>query len=217
MCLEKIRKLNQNIRIYEITDQEFTKYGRKLSYNSKEILNYCETHHPVPNKKASYQTDYLDLHDQEIFSKIKQDIYGNLDIQIGIVAGENLNLTGIEYHHGSEVNIALTDCILMLGKKEDLHDMEYQGDNVETFYLHKGEIIEIYDSTLHYTPMQVDKHGFSLGVILLKGTNTELDGNINDMLIKKNKWYICHESQKEKIDAGCIAGLKGEMRKINIE
>ena len=73
----------------------------------------------------------------------------------------------------------------MLGKKEDLHDMEYQGDNVETFYLHKGEIIEIYDSTLHYTPMQVDKHGFSLGVILLKGTNTELDGNINDMLIKR--------------------------------
>ena len=49
--LRKIRKLNQNIRIYEITDQEFTKYGRKLSYNSKEILNYCETHHPVPNKK----------------------------------------------------------------------------------------------------------------------------------------------------------------------
>ncbi len=42
MCLEKIRNLNQNIRIYEITDQEFTKYGRKLSYNSKEILNYCE-------------------------------------------------------------------------------------------------------------------------------------------------------------------------------
>lgn len=40
-------------------------------------------------------------------------------IEVGICHGHNTTLLGLEYHIGSEVNMAITDCVLALGRKED--------------------------------------------------------------------------------------------------
>ena len=87
----------------------------------------------------------------------------------------------------------------------------YDSKKIKRFYIRKGEIVEIFSTTLHYTPIQTDELGFSLGVILLEGTNTELDSPSDPFLTKKNKWYITHQSQTSKINAGCIPGLQGEL------
>lgn len=214
MSIQELQKCNPEYEFYTVQDEQFHPFGRWLPYDASEWIEQTLKKHPVPDKKASYFPDDLQLHEHALIKTIHNEIYGQLDIQVGIVHGKNEYLTGIEFHQGSEVNIALTDCILLLGKKEDMKDTTYDAAKTKKFYIKKGQVLEIYGSTLHYTPVQASTEGFSLGVILLKGTNTDMDAIPHTMLIKKNKWYITHASQTEKIKAGCIAGLLGDMLHI---
>ena len=48
------------------------------------------------------------------------------------------------------------------------------------------------------------------GVVLPKGTNTELEGeNYDKILFKKNKWIICHDKNDALIDRGVYPGIHG--------
>ncbi|MDO4466246.1 MAG: DUF4867 family protein [Bacillota bacterium] len=211
MSIEKIIELNPNYKIYSSAALETEGFGRVLPYDATDIVEYVNKNIPFKQEKASYKLDYAELHDFDVFKKVKHDIYGELNIQCGIVSGLNEYLTGIEFHQGSEVNIAFTDCLLLLGKTSQLKGTTFDTTKAKVVYLKKGEVVEIYGSTLHYTPIQVDPEGFSLGVILLEGTNSDIEYTRGEFLTKKNKWYICHQSQTAKIEAGNIPGLLGEM------
>ena len=43
-----------------------------------------------------------------------------MPIQIGYCNGNNNKLNGLEYHRDSEINIAVTDMVLMIGMEQDL-------------------------------------------------------------------------------------------------
>lgn len=214
MTIEQIQACNPEYEFYTTQSTQFQEFGRVLAYDANSWIQYANTAYPLPDKKASYFPDGEDLHNFSLIDAIQQDIFGHLAIQTGIVQGKNEYLTGIEFHQGSEVNIALTDCILVVGRRQDMIGVNYDGGLTKKFYLHKGEVVEIYASTLHYTPIQATSEGFSLGVILLEGTNTDIGPTSQTMLTKKNKWYITHASQTEKVKAGCIAGLQGELLHI---
>lgn len=47
-------------------------------------------------------------------------LYGGMPIQIGYCNGHNHLLNAVEYHRDSEINIAVTDMILILGKEQDI-------------------------------------------------------------------------------------------------
>ena len=212
MSLKEIQVYNQNRQFFTADSEAFSPYGRILPYDAKQWCNMAAQLYPLEMEKAAYRCDDPALlHDATIISRIKRDIFGEMDIQVGIVAGQNEYLTGIEFHQGSEVNIAITDCLLLLGLKSELQETVYDANKTKAFYIEKGTVLEIFDSTLHYTPIQTEKAGFSLGVILLKGTNTDIDTVKGSMLTKKNKWYITHPSQTAKIEAGCLPGLQGEL------
>lgn len=216
MNLEYIRSLNPDLHIYTTKDYSFHEYGRCLSLDTDEILENIERIREIPNVGTTYETDISELHEASLFNDIQENIYGKLPIQAGLVCGKNTQLTGIEFHQGSEVNIAVTDCILLLGKKEDLKHECYDVNKIKAFYIKRGEALEIYSTTLHYTPLQVHQKGFALLVFLLLGTNMPIE-NPQGMLTKMNKWYITHPSQEKKIEEGCIPGLLGDMVKIIID
>lgn len=215
--LDTIREKNKNITIYAITDDQFEPYGRLLSLDVKDVIEHLATEEAVFSQlpKAQYVVDREDLHSFSVFSEIQREVFGELPIQVGVVQGRNQAATGTEFHQGSEVNIAVTDCLLVLGKKEKLlAEGKIDIKDMDIFYVPKGTVIEVYSSTLHYTPIEANGNGFSLVVVLIKGTNTDIDAKKGTMLTKKNKWYICHPSQKQKIEQGALPLFTGDLLTI---
>ena len=215
--LETIREKNKDKTIYAITDEAFRPYGRLLEWDGAEVIAYLEKEEAqyAQMQKAQYVADREDLHGFAIFDTIRHEIFGELPIEIGVVKGRNQSATGTEFHQGSEVNIAVSDCLLVLGDKEKLVSQgQIDISDMKIFYVPKGTVMEVYSTTLHYTPIEASARGFSLVVVLIEGTNTDIEAVKGTMLTKKNKWYVCHASQTQKIEQGAVAGLTGALLKI---
>lgn len=139
--------------------------------------------------------------------------YGGLPIQVGYCNGYNKKLNAVEYHRSSEVDIAQSDLILLLGRQQDIEaDHTYDTAKIEAFYMPAGTAVELYATTLHYAPCSAGEEGFRCVIVLPKDTNLELDfeprkDGEDKLITAKNKWLIAHEDAKI---AGAFCGLKGE-------
>ncbi|MFT8351629.1 DUF4867 family protein [Clostridium saccharoperbutylacetonicum] len=218
MSVDLIRELNRNLKIKTTEDLELTQYGRVLSgFDFTELIKYAEENTEIPSEGNSYTASVAEIENFEVISKIRNRIYGTLEIEAGPCTGQNTSLTGVEYHQGSEVTIAVTDCILIIGKLQDMVDNIYDSNKAEIFYLKKGQAVELYGTTLHYTPCKVNDDGFMTIVVLLKETNASIEKTDNVILTKKNKYFITHESQIEKVKSGVYPGLVGELIEIKLK
>lgn len=119
----------------------------------------------------------------------------------------------MEYHRSSEIDIAVTDLILLLGCQQDIQEGDvYDTSKIEAFFVPAATAVELYATTLHYAPCTARKGGFRCAIILPKGTNdalsfeTSKEGE-NRLLAAVNKWMIAHE---EAGIEGAFCGLQGE-------
>lgn len=212
MRLEEIRQLNKNMIIKDVEDITFKEYGKLLKeFDFNELIEYTEKNVVIPKEGNGYVASVAEIEKFKVINSIKNKIYGGLEIEAGSCTGQNSALTGVEYHQGSEVTIAVTDCVLIIGKLQDMEDDTYDSSKAEAFYLKRGQAIELYGTTLHYTPCKVKEDGFITVVVLLRGTNMSIENSEGKILTKKNKYFITHESQKEKIRNGAYPGLKGNL------
>jgi len=141
-----------------------------------------------------------------------------MSIEIGYCNGKNSYLNGLEYHNGSEINIAVTDLILLLGEKKDIKANGYNSRNIEAFYLKEGNVIELYGTSLHFAPCRTEEEGFKCAVILLDGTNQPLayQGHDDPYLFAKNKWLLVHSDKKDLIQKGAKPAINGENTEVII-
>lgn len=206
------------MQIYEVTDAKFRKYGRVLNGASltKEVLAELvekmeETPLPAdvvyePSENALEQTAAAEI--------LKREVFGELPVQLGYCNGNNYLLNALEYHRSSEVNIAATDMILLLGSEQDVEtDFSYDTNKVEAFLVKRGTAVELYATTLHYAPCNADTNGFKDVIVLPKGTNYPLEAAHNTegedkLLAAKNKWLIGHA--EGGLPEGSFLGLKGK-------
>lgn len=201
------------MNVKQITDSTFSKYGKVLhGYDGTQLFKVME-HTPVPDDVIYVPSDEQ-LESLSIAQELKNRAYGGLPIQIGYCNGNNHMLNALEYHRSSEVNIAITDLVLLLGKQQDItKENLYETAKVEAFFVPAGTMIEVYATTLHYAPCNAeDTKGFQCVVVLPQGTNTEMDfsllGEDDDKLMTaKNKWLIAHEEAKIE---GAYVGLIGD-------
>lgn len=144
--------------------------------------------------------------------------YGEMPIQIGFCNGHNSLLNAVEYHRSSELNVAATGVILLVGMVQDVEeDFTYDTAKMEAFLLPAGEAVELYATTLHYAPCGIKGGGFQVAIVLPKGTNYPLskehvkaDSTMQkeDMLLTAtNKWLIGHS--EGGLDDNAYIGLKG--------
>ncbi|MEF9940939.1 MAG: DUF4867 family protein [Lachnospiraceae bacterium] len=200
------------MNIQRVTDSSFRKYGKILDgYDGSRLSKEME-HTPLPDD-VIYIPSVEELEVLPIAKELKERAYGGLPIQIGYCNGDNHALNALEYHRSSEVNIAITDLILLLGSQQDITpDYTYDTSLVEAFFVPEGTIIEVYATTLHYAPCTVRSGGFKCIVVLPKDTNTEITFDLKAdgeerLMTAKNKWLIAHEDAKIK---GAYEGLIGE-------
>ncbi|MGL6202446.1 MAG: DUF4867 family protein [Lachnospiraceae bacterium] len=200
------------MKIQNVTDRSFRRYGRVLeSFDVSELLREMK-HTPLPDD-VIYVPSVAELESIPIFEAFKNRVYGGLPIQIGFCNGHNQTLNALEYHRDSELNVAVTDLILLIGSREDVKDdFTYDTSLVEAFLIPAGTAIEVYATTLHYAPCGVKGDGFRCVVILPRDTNKEITFTIGKdgedrLMTAKNKWLIAH--QEANID-GAFNGLIGE-------
>ena len=151
-----------------------------------------------------------DFEKLDIAEAVKNNYYGSLPTQIGYCWGHNTLMNATEWHTSSEINIAVTPLVLILGHIWDIKNGKIDSYNFKAFYLPKGTAVEVYATSLHFCPCEVDKNGFGCVVGLPADTNTDLTVNSNDpLLFRKNKWIIAHIENKTLKNRGVVAGITG--------
>ena len=146
--------------------------------------------------------------------ELENGIYGQMPIQIGYCNGHNKKLNAVEYHRDSEVDIAVDDLILILGKQQDIEeDHTYDTSRMEAFLVPAGTAVEVYATTLHYAPCHVKDEGFRCVIVLPRDTNLDMEPvEVKDpedrLLVARNKWLIGHA--QGGLPEGAFIGLKGE-------
>ena len=197
------------MKIQKVTDPAFRKYGQVLEgYDFTGLIKEMK-HTPVP-EDVIYVPSVEELEALDIMKDLQNKGYGGLPVQIN---GHNKKLNAVEYHRNSEINVAVTDLVLLIGHQQDIEpDHTYDTSKIEAFLVPAGTGIEVYATTLHYAPCHVNEGGFQCVVVLPKGTNTDLTFQTEKMgedslMTAKNKWLIAHEDAKI---AGAFNGLKGE-------
>ena len=200
------------MKIQKVTDPAFRKYGQVLEgYDFTGLIKEMK-HTPVP-EDVIYVPSVEELEALDVMKNLQNKGYGGLPIQIGYCNGHNKKLNALEYHRNSEINVAVTDLVLLIGHQQDIEpDHTYDTARVEAFLVPAGTGIEVYATTLHYAPCHVNESGFQCVVVLPKGTNTELTFQTektgeDSLMTAKNKWLIAHEDAKIE---GAFNGLKGE-------
>ena len=200
------------MNILPITDAAFQNYGRVVTNVDFTGLVEAMKQTPLP-ENVVYEPSVKELEVLPVMEELTKKTYGEMPIQIGYCNGHNVLLNAVEYHRSSEINVAATDAILLLGCQQDIEaDFTYDTANIEAFYVPAGVAVELYATTLHYAPCTCDwEDGFRCVVVLPKDTNTELTFDLIDgeskLMTAKNKWLIAHEDAKIE---GAFCGLKGE-------
>lgn len=212
------------MKILSVNDPAFRKYGKVVKNVDFTELVEAMKKTPVP-EGVVYEPSVSELESLPVKKALSDITYGEMPVQIGYCNGHNTMLNALEYHRDSEINVAATDAVLMLGLLQDVEeDYTYDTSKVEAFLVPAGTAVEVYATTLHYAPCDVDGKGFQVAVVLPKGTNYPLKtehpratGNTTDnedcLITAMNKWLIGHA--EGGLDEGSFLGLKGKNLAIN--
>ena len=147
-------------------------------------------------------------------------------------------MNAVEWHKSTEIDIAVTDLVLLLGKRSDIgQDGRLNSSRLECFYIAKGGALEILPEVLHFSPCKVHPEGFKSIIVLPRGTNEALGpgeaglpgaeespgeaspGPVPEsrFLFMKNKWLIAHPERLPLIQKGAYPGMMGENIEIFLE
>ena len=109
------------MKIQELTDASFGKYGKVVTeFSFEKILKEME-HTPLP-KDVVYVPSVEAMEVLPEAVDVCRKGFGGLPIQIGYCNGDNYKLNAVEYHRSSEIDIAVTDLILLLGCQQDIQE-----------------------------------------------------------------------------------------------
>lgn len=202
------------MKFYSVKDPEFKVFGRVLDIDVSELIATAEKI-PMPEEGSIYNPSREEFEALPVMDTITRAIFGELPAQLGYCYGHSNMLNALEWHTCSEVNVAVTDMILLLGDVRDVENGRYDSAKVKAFKVKKGEAIEVYATTLHFCPIETSKDGFGCVVGLLKDTNIPLEEpTLDKLLFRKNKFLIAHEDNKALVDKGVFPGIYGENYKI---
>ncbi|NTV78746.1 MAG: DUF4867 family protein [Clostridiales bacterium] len=202
------------MKIMKITDQAYKVYGRVMTedYDVASLIKAMEETQ-APEDSVIYYPSIEEFEQLSVARTIQNSLFGGLPIQIGYCNGTNHLLNAVEYHRNSEMGVAVTDLILLIGRQQDIDsNNQYDTSKIEAFFVPAGTVYEMYATTLHYAPCSVDGKPFKNVVVLPRDTNTEVTdapvGAKEDVLLTaKNKWLIAH---KDANIPGAFCGLVGE-------
>ncbi|MCX4340878.1 MAG: DUF4867 family protein [Lachnospiraceae bacterium] len=201
------------MEIKKVTDPSFRKYGRVVQgIDFTDLVEAIKKETPLPDGVA-YEPSIKALEETTAAKALQRRTYGELPIEVGYCNGHNYKLNAIEYHRSSEINVAATDAVLIVGMQQDItDDFKYETAKMEAYLVEAGTAVELYATTLHYAPCSANEGGFKVGIVLPAGTNYPLEekheGWEDSLITAQNKWLIGHA--EGGLDEGAHIGLVGK-------
>ena len=167
-----------------------------------------------------YEPSVGAFEDLPLAKTLEQESFGFLPIEFGHCSGYNNKLNALEYHRSSEIDIAATDLILLVGRQQDIDLSSYTYDTalVEAFFVPAGTAVELYATTLHFCTVQRRRQRIPLRCHPSERNQRALPETVsssgeNALLFAINKWLIAHEESGLQKDKAWI-GLVGENIKL---
>ena len=191
------------MNILSVLDPAFQNYGQVITgYDCKPLLETLEAVTPLP-EAVEYVPLQKELMELPVARELAAGVYGGMPIQLGWCNGHNTKLNCLEYHRDSELNLGSRDFILLVAKREDMEDGRLDTAKVQAFHCPAGVLVEVYATTLHYTPCSAKKGaGFRVLIVLPLGTNgprPEISPKNEEdrRLWACNKWLLAHRESSE--------------------
>jgi len=208
--LERLKQLNSEIEFYDVRDTKFAQFGKIIkNLDITEIIEVAKNI-PSPDSGSSYVPCCEEFESLDIATEIKNECFGTMSTQIGYCWGHNNLMNATEWHSSNEINIAVTPLILILGHIWDIENGKIDSSKFKAFYIPAGTVVEVYSTSLHFCPCEVEENGFGCVVGLPKDTNTNLETLTDDKVIfRKNKWIIAHVDNNALTEKGVVAGITG--------
>lgn len=212
---EYLKRKNPGLELYPVQSPEFREYGKVITDMDSFAVAKAAEEICMPPKGTVYHASDPAFEALEIAKIIRDEVFGTLETQLGYCYGFNSCLNAAEWHCSSELNIAITPLVLILGKRSDLENGRMNSSVMKAFYLPAGTVAEIYATSLHFCPCQTGEEGFRCVVGLPKGTNLPLEAPTDDkLLFRRNKWIVAHDDNEELIARGVVPGICGDNYRI---
>ena len=138
------------MEIKKVTDPSFRKYGRVVQgIDFTDLVEAIKRETPLPDGVA-YEPSIKALEETTAAKALQRRTYGELPIEVGYCNGHNYKLNAIEYHRSSEINVAATDAVLIVGMQQDItDDFKYETAKMEAFLVEAGTAVELYGAPPH--------------------------------------------------------------------
>lgn len=214
-----VRK-NPNFRLLHVTDESFRQYGRIVEEIDFTPWLQSMRQIPVPKTGNEYVADEPRLSRTALAEQVCRSLYAAMPIEVGYCNGNGSRLNALEYHKTPELNIAVTDLVLLLADARDIRENTLQTERVTGYYVPAGTACELYGTTLHFAPCKVSDKGFQCIVVLPQGTNLPLPQlpqnptKEEQLLWMQGNWLIAH-AESEPAANGAYVGLVGDNLQVH--
>lgn len=219
--LEHLNQVN-DVPVHSVLDPEFASYGRVVTgYDFSEMIAYMEQNTPIPENGNTYVASVPEMEALAVSAEVQKKFYGDMPIEVGYCNGRNTTWNGFEYHKGSEINVAVTDFMLILGHVWQIEDNTYRFENAKVFFVPKGTAVEMYQTTLHLSPCRVcdaASRAWSScrGARTLRWTRRPLTATRRASCCSSETSGSLHTREREPlIKQGAYPGLLGENKELH--
>lgn len=204
------------MKIYSVYDPEFKAYGQVVTGLDDAVAEIMEVlkNTPLPEKVGYVPTDPA-LQELPAAIEISEHCYGGMPVQLGWCNGHNTKLNCLEYHRNSEFNLGVHDFILILGLQSEIENGVFDTANAKIFRVPAGVLVEVFATSLHYSPCHADPaKGFQVLIALPWLTNTKrpdisVKTQEDEIMTARNKWLLAHP-ESDQAKSGAKIGLSGE-------
>ena len=207
-ALAALRRGNPDLTILSLGETPRHALYRKVDADTSAFLTAAEA--IAPEEANAYVPRDEAMSASPAAKGIARAVFGELPIQAGWNHGGNARMNGMEWHKSSEVIVACTDLVLLLGDHADMENDCYDSARAFGLSLQKGEAVELFPFTLHLAPLPVSGGRFIAAILLPEGTNLPLAGGIDGTLRAVNKWLLVHPDNARGIALGGKIGIRGE-------
>ncbi len=139
-------------------------------------------------------------------------MFGGRPFQLGWCNGHNTRLNCLEYHRASEFNLGARDFILLVAHRWEIEGGKLDTACVKAFRVPAGKVVEVFNTTLHYTPCMVDDGGFQVMVALPLAPMVRAP-RLRQICLRlatataigrPNKWVLCHADSPKAAEGGYV-------------
>jgi len=218
--LSHLKALNPDVPFYSVHDPCFSKYGKIVNTIDFAPCLAIMEEREIPPSGNRYVPNDEDMAGTHTASELALRLYGGSDIQIGYCNGNSSKLNALEYHKCSEINVAVTDLVLLLSDLRLIQHNTFSSSEIVAFYIPMGTACELYATTLHFAPCKVSDEGYKSIIVLTKGTNLPLPvvpsplSEEDQLLWMQNKWLIAHP-ESAPAASGALVGITSANIQIN--